>query len=110
MSGGRFDFDQYKIGHIAEIIERQIEDNDRPKTKQELKVESWYNDDWYEQYPEDLSHYIYSDDVIEKFKEAVIILRKAEIYAHRIDWLLTGDVGDESFLKRLEEDLEKLNK
>jgi hypothetical protein len=42
-------------------------------------------------------------------KEAVNVLRVAQIYAHRIDWLFSGDDGEESFLKRLDEDLEKLN-
>jgi len=48
------------------------------------------------------------DEIIEKFKEAVDILRKAEVYAQRIDWYLSGDDGDETFIKRLKEDLEKL--
>jgi hypothetical protein len=46
--------------------------------------------------------------VIEKFKEGLEILRKAEIYAQRIDWLISGDDGEESFLERLKEDLGKL--
>jgi hypothetical protein len=32
----------------------------------------------------------------------------AEIYAQRIDWLLSGDDGEDSFRERLKEDLEKL--
>ena len=43
-------------------------------------------------------------------KEGIEILKKAQIYAHRIDWLLSGDDGEESFLKRLEEDLNELEK
>jgi hypothetical protein len=46
--------------------------------------------------------------VITKFKEGLDILRKAEVYAQRIDWLVSGDDGEESFLERLKEDLEKL--
>ncbi len=109
MSGGRFHYDQYKIGYMAEAIEKEIEKSGRPKTKEELKDESWHGDDWYEKYPEDLNHYKYPDEVIEKFKEAIVILKKAEIYAHRVDWLLSGDDGEESFLRRLEEDLKKEN-
>jgi hypothetical protein len=48
--------------------------------------------------------------VIAKFKDAVNILNIAEVYAQRIDWLLSGDDSEESFLKRLDEDLNKLNK
>lgn len=45
--------------------------------------------------------------MIEKFKEGVEFLRKAQIYAHRIDYLLSSDDGEESFLERLKEELEK---
>lgn len=105
MSGGRFDYDQYKIGHIADDIEQVIERNGREKTKEELKEESWRTPDWYEQYPEDRFWYEYPPEVIEKFKIAVQKLREAQIYAHRIDWLLSGDDGEETFLERLEDEL-----
>jgi hypothetical protein len=59
-------------------------------------------------HPEDLNHYAYSDDVIEEFKKGLGVLRKAQVYAQRIDWLISGDDGEESFHKRLKEDLEKL--
>lgn len=108
MSGGRFSYDEYKIGYIADAIEHEIEKSGRPKTREELKEESWRDPDWYRRYPEELNHYKYSDDVIERFKEAVEILRKAQIYAHRIDYLLSSDDGEESFLERLKEELEKL--
>jgi hypothetical protein len=108
MSGGAFDYNQYKIGYIADQIEHEIEKSGRPKSQEELKEESWRGSDWYEQYPEDLNHYKYPEAVIEEFKNAVKHLRVAEIYAQRVDWLLSGDDGEESFLRRLEEDLEKL--
>jgi hypothetical protein len=108
MSGGRFDYVQYKIDDIADSIERVIEKNGRKKTKEELKSEGWHDPDWYEKYPEDLYHLKYPDEVIEKFKEGVKMLRIAAVYAQRIDWLLSGDDGEESFLRRLKEDLDKL--
>jgi hypothetical protein len=110
MSGGHFDYNQYQIGYIADKIEHAIEKSGRPKTKEELKEESWRGEDWYKLYPEDLNHYKYPDEVIEKFKEAVRVLRMAQIYAHRVDWLLSDDDGEESFLRRLDEDLTELNK
>ena len=108
MSGGHFDYREYQINDIADGIEREIEKNGKPLTKDELKGYYWRNDNWYKQHPEDLFHYKYPDDVIEKFKEAVNILRKACIYAHRIDYLLSGDDGEENFLKRLDEELTQL--
>jgi hypothetical protein len=106
MSGGAFDYNQYKIGYIADQIDEVIVKNGLEKTPEELK-NNWIDPEWYKKYPEDLFHYKYPDDVIEKMKEGVEILKKAEIYAQRIDWLLSGDDGEKSFLSRLEEDLNK---
>ena len=55
-----------------------------------------------EYYPE------YTEETIQIFKDAVKTLRKAAIYAQRIDWLLSGDDGEESLKERLEEELKKL--
>lgn len=104
MSGGRFNYDQRRIGYIAEAIIDEINKSGRKKTRQELNSEYWIGD------KQDPFHYKYPDEVIERFKLAVKYLNMAEVYAQRVDWLLSGDDGEESFLKRLDEDLEKLNK
>jgi hypothetical protein len=109
MSGGTFDYNQHRIRYIADDVETEIAKNGKPKTPRELKDEGYYRDrEWYEKYPEDLNHYKYPDEVIVEFKNAYEALRKAEIYAQRIDWLLAGDDGEESFLQRLKEDMEVL--
>lgn len=108
MSGGHFNYDQYKIGYIADAIEQEIERNGREKTREEMKAEGWRDPNWYEKYPEDKFHYEYPPEVIEQFKIAVKKLREAQVYAHRVDWLLSSDDGEESFLRRLKEDLGKL--
>jgi hypothetical protein len=41
-------------------------------------------------------------------KEAVKALKIAQVYAQRVDWLLSGDDGEESFLSRLDDELKKL--
>ena len=107
MSGGAFDYNQYKIGYIADQIEEVIVKNGVKKTPEEIKYD-WHNDEWYEKYPEDLFNYKYPDEVIEKMKEAVKALKIAQVYAQRVDWLLSGDDGEESFLSRLEDELKKL--
>ena len=107
MSGGAFDYNQYKIGYIADQIEHEIERSGRPKTQEELK-DSWMDPSWYEKYPEDLNYHKYPDEVIEEFKNAVKHLRVAEIYAQRVDWLLSGDDGEDTFIERLKSDLKKL--
>jgi hypothetical protein len=107
MSGGAFDYNQYKIGYIADQIEQTIIKNGVKKTPEEIK-DDWHNDEWYTKYPEDKFHYKYPDEVIEKMKEAVKALKIAQEYAQRVDWLLSGDDGEESFLSRLEENLKKI--
>lgn len=47
-------------------------------------------------------------DVVEEFKKGLKILKMASIYAQRIDWLLSGDDGEDSFKKRLKENLDEL--
>ena len=95
MSGGHFDYNQHRIRDIADSVEDIIRKNGK---KKDYKVSSWENEYYYE----------YPPEVIEKFKEGLDILRKAEIYAQRIDWLVSGDDGDETFLERIKEDLENL--
>jgi len=108
MSGGYFNYDQNKIGYIADKIAYLIEKNGREKTDEELEDEGWRDPNWYKKYPEDLRHYEYPEEVIQKFREALKILREAEAYAQRIDWLISHDDGEETFLRRLKEDLEKI--
>jgi hypothetical protein len=107
MSGGAFDYNQYKIGYIADQIDEVIVKNGLEKTPEELK-NNWIDPEWYKKYPEDLFHYKYPDEVIEKMKEAVKALKIAQEYAQRVDWLLSGDDGEESFLSRLEENLKQI--
>lgn len=109
MSGGTFDYNQHRIRYIADDIEQEIAKSGKPKTPRELKEEGYYRDrEWYEKYPEDLNHYKLRDEILEEFKNAYEILRKAEIYAQRVDWYLAGDDGEDSFLERLKSDLELL--
>ena len=110
MSGGAFNYDPYKIGYMVDQIEETVVKNGVEKTPEDLKNEGWRDPDWYKKYPEDLFHYKYPDEVIEKMKEGIEVLKRAQIYAQRIDWLLSGDDGEESFLRRLQEELNELNK
>lgn len=110
MSGGRFEYDQYKIRYIAEDIDKEIRRSGRKKTDEEIKYEGHYDPEWYERYPEDRFYYKYPDEVIKEFERGYYILKLAEIYAQRIDWLLSGDDGDDSFIRRLAEEKEILKK
>ena len=81
MSGGHFDYQEHRISDITDEIEDIITNNDDKQ--------------------------VYSDETIKKFREAVLTLRKAAAMAHRIDWLVSGDEGEESFHRRWDEDVPK---
>lgn len=88
MSGGHFDYKQYDLKYMIDDIEQLIIDNHR-------KNEFGYSRN-------------YPDDIIEEFRKAVEILKLAEVYVQRIDYLVCGDDGEENFRKRLKKDLEEL--
>lgn len=51
----------------------------------------------------------YSHEVIFHLSEAKGVIEKAMVYLERVDFLLSGDDGEESFLERLKTDLSILN-
>ena len=111
MSGGHFDYNQFRIDDIANSIEDYIYGHPL-----EENIEYYIEDNWLENEEKEYviknkhtlpNRYGYSEETLEEFKKGLDILRKASIYAQRIDWLLSGDDGEESFHKRLKEDLEK---
>lgn len=108
MSGGRWEYVQYRFTDVIDDLKSLIEKNGKEKTKQEMKDEGWSDPHWYDKYPEDRYHYRYPDEVIDEFKKAVDIMSRAQVYMHRVDWLLCGDDGDESFINRLKDELDKL--
>lgn len=109
MSGGHFDYLQHRFEwEIIEPIQELIANSGREKTKEELKDDySWYGEDRFQQHPEDKFHYKYPDDIIDEFQNAIHYLKMAQIYTQRIDWLVSGDDGEDSFRTRLKEDIEE---
>lgn len=85
MSGGHFDYVQYHIDRIADEVDQLIRSNGKPD-----------EDGWM---------YNYSPETIARFREGLMCLKRAAIYAQRIDWLVSGDDGEDDFEKRLEEEL-----
>ena len=61
----------------------------------------------YDYYPYDLYVLELEDKTIETMKEAYRQIRIAEIYAQRVDWMMSGDDCEETLQRRLQEDLAK---
>lgn len=92
MSGGTFEYNEWHIGEIAETIRQLILQH---------RDANWVNrqkDGWASFTP-------YPKKVLKKFEEAYKCLYQASIYAKRVDYLVAGDDGDESFLSRTNEEL-----
>jgi len=83
MSGGTFDYKQHFIEDIADSVETF------------LRSESSTN---------------YPSNVLAEIEHGLTVIRKAAVYAQRIDWLLAGDDGPKQFLSRLENELEELRR
>lgn len=79
MSGGHFDYNQDYIRRIADDLESSLKDDS------------------------------FSPETLLEFRKGYDILRKAYVYAQRIDWLMSGDDGEDNFHQRLKHDLERLN-
>ena len=91
MSGGCFNYHQYKITEIAEEVEQLILNNDCKD------LDEWGS----------MKGAGYAPETIAKFKTGLELLRKAYIYAQRIDCLVGGDDGEASFHNRLKTELDK---
>ena len=92
MSGGHFEYNQYKIGQIADEIEEMVFTNDSTE-KDDCGCEKGYH---------------FTPETVVKFMEAVTALRKALIMVQRVDWLVSGDDGEDSFHRRWEDDMARL--
>jgi hypothetical protein len=96
MSGGHFNdcgYEYYKVSQFADELEQEILNNGREGT----------TENGYEWYPN------HEPEVIEYLKKQIPILNKvAEIMRH-IDFLYSGDHGDDSFMKRVKEVEAKYN-
>lgn len=82
MSGGHFDYKDRQIEYLIQELE-------------DLDLESLDNIEDKERFQEVLTY-------------TKKILKIGFIYAHRIDALVSGDHGEESFYQRLKEDLDNL--
>ena len=102
MSGGAFEYSQYKIRDIHEHIQQELD-----KQGQEKQIEFWQKE-YFEKYPEARFEEVYREDIQQIFKDGIEALKKAEIYTQRIDWFLSGDDGEDSLVSRLKSDLDKL--
>lgn len=76
MSGGHWDYVQYRLDNLIEEIYEDME-----------------------------SDYVKECGVQRELELTVHYLNLSRIYLNRLDWLISGDDGDETFNERLKSDL-----
>lgn len=65
---------------------------------------------YYDHYPYNADVLELSNETIDAMKEAYRQIRIAEIYAERVDWMMSGDDSEECFRERIKEDLAEFEK
>jgi len=78
MSGGHFDYIQNRLGEVMEEIQELMDSGE------------------------------YSSEVVDKMGEGLRSVQMAQCFITRIDWLASDDDGEESFLKRLDSELDAI--
>ena len=107
MSCGHFEYAQYKIADIYNSIEEYLYGRELDECDVEEYIRDYFLEDNEKKYI--LQHHHTIPNRYEFSKKAVHILKQAEIYAQRIDWLLSGDDDENLFHERLEEEMKKMN-
>ena len=82
MSGGSLDYFYFRFEDPLEKISKEIK---------------WGKNKW-------------SPEVLSEFQNALKYLKIAQAYSHDVEWLLSGDYSDDSFLESIKEELEELEK
>ena len=105
MSGGSMDYVAWKIQDAARHIQDELANAElRKKHKRYYDMYEGYRKEHpeltYLQSPEALT-----DAVIERLRDALVCVRKAAIYAERVEWLTSGDDGYENFCMRTDKQL-----
>lgn len=85
MSGGFFEHREHWLIHFSEEITEVISNN-------EIEDEYGYKTG-------------YSEETLNEFKKTIELLKLTYTYLRRIDYLISGDDSEESFHKRLKEEL-----
>lgn len=87
MSGGHYDYVQYKIDQVADEVYQDILNNS--------KKDEWghCND--------------FSEETLERFRECENCLRIAAAMLQRVDYLISGDDGEETFHERWKKEVPK---
>jgi len=87
MSGGHFDNNCFSISRFASELEHELNVNDSDET-----------DDWGDRIGKG-----YSKDTVDLLRQCLVIITLAGELAKEIEWLYSGDHGEETFMEIMKE-------
>ena len=97
MSGGRFGYIQNRLDwEVIEKLEEIIERNGAGDVSEDYRDSEYFEE--------------LSPETVEEFRKGLELVKRAAVYIRRIDWLVSGDDGEETFHQRLAEDLAKIER
>lgn len=110
MSGGSMEYVYWKIQEAARQIQHELANAELCRRNGRFfDAAEYYRkqhpDVDYLKSPEELT-----DAVIKRLRDALVCVRKASIYAERVEWLTSDDDGYEDFCIRLDEQLAECEK
>jgi hypothetical protein len=105
MSGGSMDYTYWKIQEAARHIQRELANVELcRRNKRFVGPYKGYQEKFpeldYLKSPEALT-----DAVIKRLRDALLCVRKAAIYAQRVEWVTSDDDGYDDFCMRLDKEL-----
>ena len=91
MSGGHFNYLQNQLSNMAEQVDELIQDNE---------------EEGFDEWGGKLGTF-FDNDIVDKFKKTSHYLKQTAEMVQRVDWLISGDDGEESFKERWREEVRK---
>lgn len=113
MSGGSLNYVSGYINEACDKIKEHVYGEEVDECDVESYIREYDLDEKDAKYVREHLHtkpnpYEYTKPTLTELKRALHILEKAAIYAHEVEWLISGDSGEETFRTSLHEGLKEL--
>lgn len=110
MSGGSMNYSFYHFDNAADYVQSELA-NIKLKYKEGVYLEK---DEYYSAKHPDKDFLkdgkTLTEAVMKRLEDALKCIRRASVYARRVEWFTSGDDGEASFCLRTDEDLAKVDK
>lgn len=105
MSGGSMEYVYVHFDEAASYIQRELAKVELCRKHKRFFYVSKYYQEYYPEVDYLKSPEALTNAVVKRLRDALVCVRKAAIYARRVEWLTSGDDGYESFCLCTDEDI-----